>query len=193
LGWLFKSRSSTVEKSNLLLFITPKIMRQPENVRAVLDKKLKERDEFVERHFGGDDEHREQRNNLIRGLPEVKSITNYNRRRLTDLNDAKAVKEKAKEAAALDQGEAYEGVTPGGQETLTLPPAEVVPTTPSAPVPESNLSVPPPTVATAPGSLPAAGAPTEAPALSQPADSNFAPISPGSTGPVTSDPFGESP
>ena len=37
LGWLFKSRSAEIQKTNLMLFITPKIMRQPENVRMVLD------------------------------------------------------------------------------------------------------------------------------------------------------------
>jgi general secretion pathway protein D len=190
LGWLFKSRKAEVTKSNLLLFITPKIMRQPENVRAVLDKKLKERDEFVERSLGGEDIHREYRNSLIRGLPDVKKITNYNQRRF--LNDDDAAKDRTKEQSALDQGKAYQGTAPGGQETLTLPAPETVRPGPSTGVsvaPESNLMAPPPppNVATAPQALPAA--PETAP-MSQPADSNFAPIAPGNSG---GDPFAAPP
>jgi general secretion pathway protein D len=76
LGWLFKSRSSEVSKSNLLIFITPKVIRQYENIRAVLDKKLKERDEFLEANSGGDDVHRPFRDQMIRGLPDLKELMN---------------------------------------------------------------------------------------------------------------------
>jgi general secretion pathway protein D len=113
LGWLFKSKSSTVDKTNLMIFITPKIMRQPENVRMVLDKKLKERDEFIERAYGGEDYHREARNKIIRGLPDVKGISNYNTKRVLSLDDEEANKtEKPVE----------------GKDTLTLPAPEPVST-----------------------------------------------------------------
>lgn len=187
LGWLFKSRSSEIQKSNLLLFITPQIMRQPENVRAVLDKKLKARDEFIEQAFGGDDPHRRQRNDLIRSLPDVKSIPNYNPKRALDLN-SDDMKEKAKEAAALDEGKVYQGTTPGGQETLTLPAAETVPAGEVTPLPNPTS----PNVASAPEALPASGGDGSAPPMSMPADGNFAPISPGSAAPGSSDPFAPS-
>jgi general secretion pathway protein D len=153
LGWLFKSRSAETQKSNLLLFITPQIMRQPENVRMVLDKKLKARDEFIEQAFGGDDPHRKQRNDLIRGLPDVSSITNYNPKRALDLN-SDDVKEKAKESAAIDAGQVYQGTTQSGQETLTLPPTEAAPanrSNPGAGSSDTNLMPPAaPNVAIAP-------------------------------------------
>jgi len=139
LGWLFKSKNSTIEKTNLMIFITPKIMRQPENVRMVLDKKLKERDEFVERAFGGEDYHREDRNKLIRGLPDVKNITNYNTRRVLNLDDEDMVKENAKEAAARSG----DPIPKEGPDTLTLPAADVIPSAnppvavPQAPAPKS--------------------------------------------------------
>ncbi len=75
LGWLFKARRTTVTKTNLLIFITPTIIRQYESIRAVLDKKLRERDEFLESSTGGDDPLRKYRDNMVRGLKDVKEIT----------------------------------------------------------------------------------------------------------------------
>jgi general secretion pathway protein D len=139
LGWLFKSRSASIEKSNLMLFITPKIIRQPEHVRMVLDRKLKERDEFVERAFGGEDAHREARNRIIRNLPDVKSIRNYTGRKSVTLDEEGDVPKDAKEAAMnteekpKDISETHETLTLPGPETpakqeaapATAPPAPV--------------------------------------------------------------------
>jgi hypothetical protein len=75
LGWLFKSKNTTVEKSNLLVFLTPHIVRQYEKVRAILDRKLKDRDDFIEREAGGDDPMRSTRDEMIRSLPDLKDIT----------------------------------------------------------------------------------------------------------------------
>ncbi len=74
LGWLFRSKESSSAKTNLLIFITPKIIRQYESIRTVLDQKLKERDEFLERNTGGDDTMRPYRDNIIRRLPDMKKI-----------------------------------------------------------------------------------------------------------------------
>src|SRR4029077_4638086 len=65
LGWLFKSKSTQSLKSNLLIFMTPHIIRQYEKVRAILDKKLRERDDFLEGYNGGEDPYRQQRDNVI--------------------------------------------------------------------------------------------------------------------------------
>jgi general secretion pathway protein D len=137
LGWLFKSRSASIEKSNLMLFITPKIMRQPEHVRMVLDKKLKERDEFVERAFGGEDQHREARNRMIRNLPDVKTIKNYTGRKSVTLDDDGEIPKDAKDAALNDSATGKD--ISETHETLTLPGpdaprSESPPTTPPAPV-----------------------------------------------------------
>jgi general secretion pathway protein D len=75
LGWLFKSHTSTVQKTNLLVFLTPHIVRQYERVRAILDKKLRERDQFIETNSGGDDLVRNQRDAMIRSLPDINSVT----------------------------------------------------------------------------------------------------------------------
>jgi general secretion pathway protein D len=77
LGWLFKSTRTTTSKTNLMIFITPHIVRQYERIRALLDKKLQERDEFIEQAAGGRDINRPYRDQLIRSLPDVKDITSY--------------------------------------------------------------------------------------------------------------------
>jgi len=75
LGWLFKSRITSNTKSNLLVFMTPHIVRPYEKIRAILDKKLRERDEFLEANTGGVDPLRGTRDNIIRSLPDLKEFS----------------------------------------------------------------------------------------------------------------------
>jgi general secretion pathway protein D len=138
LGWLFKSRSASVEKSNLMLFITPRIMRQPEHVRMVLDRKLKERDEFVERAFGGEDTHREARNRIIRNLPDVKAIKNYMPKKTVSLDEDEESQKDGSKGVAIGEGKgpANTKETSDSHETLTLPAADQTkPTEPAKPEP----------------------------------------------------------
>ena len=74
IGWLFKAKSTKVEKRNLLIFMTPHIVRQYAKIRTILDKKLKERDEFLELNSGGTDPLRYQRDEIIRSLPNLKDL-----------------------------------------------------------------------------------------------------------------------
>ena len=176
LGWLFKARDATIEKTNLLLFITPRIMRQPEAVRAVLDQKLKDRDHFVETAMGGEDHQRETRNNVIRNLPDVKTIKNYNAKRVINLEDDDILKDSSKEAMNEKPTPTPAPHTAPGvdtKDTLTLPQLDQVPSdskvAPPAVVPPSEPNSAPPVVAPAPDALPANSDP-------------FAPIAPQSGG-----------
>lgn len=74
LGWLFKAHNTKVAKTNLFMFITPKIIRHYEKVRAILDKKLKERDDFVDKHADGNDLLKEHREKLTSDLPDLKKL-----------------------------------------------------------------------------------------------------------------------
>ncbi|MBC7398223.1 MAG: type II secretion system secretin GspD [Bdellovibrionales bacterium] len=125
LGWLFKSRSAEIAKTNLMLFITPKIMRQPEHVRMVLDQKLKERDEFVEKAFGGEDTHRDARNKIIRSLPDLKTIRNYNAKRVINLDDEEDLNKSDKNSAMNSKNPGMNGHAE--RDTLTLPAADAGP------------------------------------------------------------------
>jgi general secretion pathway protein D len=54
IGWLFKSSTSNKEKLNLMVFLTPKIIRNPGDQRRVLSKSIEERTEFVKDSGGRD-------------------------------------------------------------------------------------------------------------------------------------------
>ena len=52
-GWLFKNSETNRKKSNLIVFISPQIIRSAEEHQGLLNSKLKERMEFI-RHYVGD-------------------------------------------------------------------------------------------------------------------------------------------
>lgn len=51
LGALFRKTEKTRRKTNLLLFLTPYIIRDPSDLRAIFERKMRERQEFIDRHF----------------------------------------------------------------------------------------------------------------------------------------------
>lgn len=54
IGWLFKSRSTNKQKVNLVVFLTPKIIRSQADSNQIIGKKLDERLEFVKATGGRD-------------------------------------------------------------------------------------------------------------------------------------------
>lgn len=58
IGWLFKRQQRVVEKTNLLLVLTPYIIRGPEDFRRIFERKMNERKEFVDRFYGTTSEYR---------------------------------------------------------------------------------------------------------------------------------------
>lgn len=54
LGWLFKSQQTKIVKNNLIVFITPKVIRNPEDSNKLLTKKLDERLRYVKDTGGVD-------------------------------------------------------------------------------------------------------------------------------------------
>jgi general secretion pathway protein D len=55
LGALFRSTNDTVDKNNLVLVLTPYIIREPADMRRVFERKMKERQDFIDHEavFGG--------------------------------------------------------------------------------------------------------------------------------------------
>jgi general secretion pathway protein D len=51
LGYLFKQTTKTKTKSNLLLVLTPYVIRSPDDLRAIFERKMQERQEFIDRYF----------------------------------------------------------------------------------------------------------------------------------------------
>jgi general secretion pathway protein D len=58
LGALFRSSSSSLQKSNLILVLTPYIIREQDDLRTVFERKLQERQEFLDHYFVFSDEQR---------------------------------------------------------------------------------------------------------------------------------------
>ncbi len=50
LGWLFKSRGQTKNKTNLLIFITPRIVLSAEDLRKITEEEQERRQEKIEEH-----------------------------------------------------------------------------------------------------------------------------------------------
>lgn len=51
LGALFRTERRTTERRNLLLFLTPYIIRSPDDLRSIFERKMRERQEFLDRYF----------------------------------------------------------------------------------------------------------------------------------------------
>jgi general secretion pathway protein D len=51
LGALFRKRTDTVEKRNLVLVMTPYIIRNQQDLRTVFERKMQERQEYLDRYF----------------------------------------------------------------------------------------------------------------------------------------------
>ncbi|OFZ17931.1 MAG: type II secretion system protein GspD [Bdellovibrionales bacterium GWB1_55_8] len=136
LGWLFRAKNQSTEKTNLLIFLTPHIVRQYEKVRAILDKKLQERDDFLEQNAGGRDPQRKQRDEIIRALPDVTQFKAWKTERSVTLNED----EPAAVSVGSGPSESEDTKPPASQ------PGEPVPASPedSAPPPIMEDVPPPP-------------------------------------------------
>jgi general secretion pathway protein D len=55
LGILFKRQQDTNQKTNLLLILTPHIIREQDDLRRIFERKMQERQEFLDRYFVFDD------------------------------------------------------------------------------------------------------------------------------------------
>lgn len=51
IGALFRRTERTTQKVNLLLFLTPYIIRDPSDLRSIFERKMRERQEFIDRYF----------------------------------------------------------------------------------------------------------------------------------------------
>lgn len=52
LGWLFRDNSTTKAKTNLLLFLTPYIIRDQDDFRRIFERKMREREQFIASFYG---------------------------------------------------------------------------------------------------------------------------------------------
>jgi general secretion pathway protein D len=90
LGFFFRSTTKHIVKTNLIIALTPYVINDQSDLRRVLEKKMKERREFVER-FGGEER------------PSLEANIDYRRKRgmLEEIN--RAASEIEKEEAEMDK------------------------------------------------------------------------------------------
>jgi general secretion pathway protein D len=94
IGALFRQSTKTKQKRNLLLFLTPYIIQDPSDLRAIFERKMRERQEFIDRYF-------------VFGDHEYEPPIDYTRTRglvLEILNEIDAIQEERElmEAAASE-------------------------------------------------------------------------------------------
>ncbi|HEY6477781.1 MAG TPA: type II secretion system secretin GspD, partial [Polyangia bacterium] len=90
LGFFFRNTTKHIVKTNLIIALTPYVINDQADLRRVLEKKMRERREFVER-FGGEER------------PSLESNIDYRRKRgmLEEIN--RAAREVEKEEQTMDE------------------------------------------------------------------------------------------
>lgn len=66
LGWLFKGKKTDKRKTNLVVFITPKVIRNVEDNASIVNQNINDRIDFIQRSAGGRDPYGETIDNLPR-------------------------------------------------------------------------------------------------------------------------------
>jgi len=120
LGWLFRSQSAQTLKNNLLVFITPHVLRDPTDFSQISRHKIEQRNRFIEQNYGK----RQQRaiyDTIAQHRADLLSVgPNQVRQPWSEKNEAR---EAAARAAAVQQS----------SKTTTAEPA--VPTGKATPAP----------------------------------------------------------
>jgi general secretion pathway protein D len=142
IGFFFRNTTRHVVKTNLIIALTPYVIADQTDLRRVLEKKMKERREFVER-FGGEDR------------PNPEAHIDYRRKRgmLEEINraareveDEDRAEQDIREKLDLDRSGEVEPPAssgPSAPQPVTPPAEEVAPPPPGAPPPPSPRGTPP--------------------------------------------------
>jgi general secretion pathway protein D len=159
LGALFRSRQSSMQKSNLILVLTPYIVREQSDLRAVFERKMQERQEFLDHYFVFNDQTQYE---PPKDYSRTNGLLEDIRASYAELSDRKHLEEltRPREVRTHEPGQPLElpapvgGPTPGAPATPALAPGAAPPPPPpvgvSAPPPPSLPPPPPPTLNVAP-------------------------------------------
>ncbi|MGO8970389.1 MAG: type II secretion system secretin GspD [Myxococcaceae bacterium] len=132
LGVLFRESTKQTIRTNLLLFLTPYIIRDSSDFRRIFERKMAERQKFVEEFYGE--------------LPRYEVAVDFDRKAgpVEKMNQA-SIQAQKQEAGIGSPGDQL--ISPGPPQPLSVPPPppysppETVPPAPSGP-PASNTEVP---------------------------------------------------
>ena len=76
LGWLFKSSNVEKQKTNMVMFITPNIIRNSEDQREIRENRLSDRLEFIKRNSEGIDPHGKKVDKILKSAPRPVASAN---------------------------------------------------------------------------------------------------------------------
>jgi general secretion pathway protein D len=143
LGALFRSSSTSLQKSNLVLVLTPYIIREQSDLRTVFERKMQERQEFLDHYFVfSDDTAYEPPKDYSRTNGLLQDI----RQSYADVEDQRRLDEltRPREMKTHEPGQPLELPSLGGDATppgAAAPPAAAPPAPPVVP---PTLNVAPP-------------------------------------------------
>jgi general secretion pathway protein D len=149
LGALFRSRSTTIDKSNLILVLTPYIIREQTDLRNVFERKMQERQEFLDHYFVFSDQNEYEPPkdySRMRGLLEdirQSYMTVDDERRLEELQRPREIKTHEPGQPLELPGPVRAGARSEGPANAPGTPAPPAPATPGR-TPPPNINVTPP-------------------------------------------------
>ncbi len=146
LGFFFRNTTKHIVKTNLIIALTPYVINDQSDLRRVLEKKMKERREFVER-FGGEER------------PNLEANIDYRRKRgmLEEIN--RAARDIEKEEAEMDAIRLKDAMDESGPVDLPVGPGSDSMPAASSPNVGAGTAAPPPGGTSAPGGAPSPSAP----------------------------------
>ncbi len=141
LGALFRQSKNDNQKSNLILVLTPYIIREQSDLRTVFERKMQERQEFLDRYFVFNEEHEyHPPHDWSRANGLVEDI----RQSYLNVEEQKAIDEltKPKDRKTHEPGQPIELLGPRGAGDVTV--GAPTPAPPGGGAPPSPLNVNPP-------------------------------------------------
>ncbi len=149
LGALFRSSSTSLRKSNLILVLTPYIIREQSDLRAVFERKMQERQEFLDHYFVFSDDTEYQ---PPKDYSRTNGLLEEIRESYLQIDEKRVLEELTRptEVKTHDPGQPLElpAPTTGSPDDAPAPPPAGSPTPvspPGAPTPPPpNLNVAPP-------------------------------------------------
>jgi general secretion pathway protein D len=149
LGALFRSSSTSLRKSNLILVLTPYIIREQADLRAVFERKMQERQEFLDHYFVFSDDTEYQ---PPKDYSRTNGLLEEIRESYMQIEEKRVLEELTRpmEVKTHDPGQPLDLPAPASgspDDAPAVPPAGATPGAQTAPAPAPqppNLNVAPP-------------------------------------------------
>jgi general secretion pathway protein D len=179
LGALFRSTSSSMQKSNLILVLTPYIIREQSDLRTVFERKMQERQEFLDHYFVFSDQSEYE---APKDYARLTGLLQEIRKSFEDIDEARRLEEltRPREMRTHEPGQPLELPTTMDPENARQPAGSAGPMppggppTPAAPMP-GNAAPNSPSGTVAPGATPPGGTSQPATPPAPPPTLNIAP------------------